>query len=126
MEAKPMNEAQANALESILGGEAWHKPGLGWVVTVNRSDGAIIQFTDAGVTEYPDDAALDADKPTKAIELCTDSDDEGWWVIVDYRGNVIYRDPDTASGWRWQQDAEHEAAGLKSRTGDSYSVRRLE
>ena len=121
-----MNEAQANALESILGGEAWQKPGLGWVVTVSRSDGAIIQFTDAGVTEYADDAALDADKPTKAIKLSTDFEEEGWWVIVDDHGNVMYRDPDTKSGWRWQQEAEHEAAGLKSRTGDSYLVRRLD
>lgn len=121
-----MNEKQAKVLEAVLGGEAWQKPDEGWVVTVNRSDGAIIQFTDAGVTEYPDDAALDADKPTTKIELCTDYDDAGRWVIVDHQGNVMYRDPDTQSGWRWQQEAEHEAAGLKSRTGDSYSVRRLE
>lgn len=121
-----MNEKQAKILETILGGEAWQKPGEGWVVTVNRGDGAVIQVTDAGVAEYADDAALDAGKPVKTIELSTDYDDEGWWVIVDQQGNVMYRDPDTESGWRWQQEAAHEAAGLKSRTGDSYSVRRLE
>lgn len=121
-----MNEKQAKILESTLGGEAWQKPGEGWVVTVNRGDGAIVQFTDAAIAEYADDAALDADSPTKTIKLSTDADDEGWWVIVDQHGNVMYRDPETESGWRWQQEAEHEASGLKSRTGDSYSVRRIE
>lgn len=126
MGAPAMNERQAKALEAVLGGEAWQKPGDGWVVTVNRSDGAVIQFTDAAVTEFADDAALDADKPMKAIKLSTDYDDEGRWVIVDRQGKVMYRDPDTMSGWRWKQEAEYEAAGLKSRTGDSYSVRRLD
>jgi hypothetical protein len=120
-----MNEKQAKILEVVLGGEAWQMPGEGWVVTVNRSDGAIIKFTDAVVSEYSNNAALEADTPTNTIELSTDSDDEGWWVLVDHQGEVMYRDPETASGWRSQQEAEHEAAGLKSRTGDLYSVRKL-
>jgi hypothetical protein len=77
------------------------------------------------VSEYPDDDALNVDQPTNTIEFSTDSDDEGWWVIVDHQGNIMYREAETESGWRWQQDAAHEAAGLRSRTGESYSVRRL-
>lgn len=115
--ADDMHEKQAKILEPILGGEAWQKPSECWVVTVNRGDDAIVQFTDAAMAEYADDAALDADSPTKTIELSTD---------VDQQGNMVYRDPETESGCRWQQEAEHDASGLKSRTGDSYSVRRLE
>jgi hypothetical protein len=86
----------------------------------------LYSITDAGVTEYADDDALDSNSPVKTIELSTDRDDEGWWVVVDQQGNVMYRDPDTESGWRWQQEAENEASGLSSRTGESYSVRRLQ
>lgn len=121
-----MNESQARQLESILGGEAWQKPNEGWVVTVSRGDGGIVMVTESGITEYASDEALDSDQPTAVIPLSTDSDDEGWWVVVDEQGNAMYRDAATQSGWRWKEEAEQEARGLQSRTGDRFAVRRLE
>jgi hypothetical protein len=115
-----MNETQAEALANIVGGEAWQSGGGIWVVTVNRDDGSLVVFSGDAVCEYADDEAIDEGRASKSILL---TDDDQWWVISDKDGNVIYRDARLEVGWRTQDEAEHEARGLASRTGERYLVR---
>ncbi len=115
-----MNELQAEALATIVGGEAWQSGGRIWLVTLNREDGKLIVFSGDAVCEYADDAAFDAGRAAKTITL---TNDDQWWVISDKDGNIIYRDPRLEVGWRTQDEAEHQARGLASRTGERYLVR---
>lgn len=121
-----MNERQATVMAAIVGGEAWQRSGDGWVVTVERRDGSIVQLTDSDVRVFADDAALQAGSPVQTIALVDDEDDDGSWVVADSAGELIYLDVNTESGWRCREDAEHEAAGLSSRTGERFTVRRLD
>ena len=54
------------------------------------------------------------------------SGDEEWWVVMDTSGNVIHRNPELKTGWRFREEAEHEASGPQSRTGERFFVKNLE
>ena len=51
-------------------------------------------------------------------------EDRDFWVIADTEGNVLYKDAELEIGWPDEYEAEHEARGLQSRTGEQYVVRR--
>ncbi len=115
-----MDQKAAERLASIFGGEAWERKG-DWVVTTYQEDGAIALISASGVALFEDEAALDADQPTSAVDLEIPDASERW-VLVDRKGNVFYENSELELGWRNEEDAEHEADGLRSRTGDRYSV----
>jgi hypothetical protein len=115
-----MNQKQAELLAKAVGGDAWQSGGGVWVVTLNREDGHLVVFSGEAVCEYENDEAFDAGRPLRTILLTTD---ERSWVICDDEGNVIYRDPELSLGWRTEEEAEHEARGIASRTGERFVVR---
>lgn len=119
-----MNELRAEALANIFGGEAWDSGGGIWLAAYWRGDGKYIVFSGDAVCEYESEEAFDNGKPSNTIILA--SGDEEWWVVMDSAGNVIYRNPDLNSGWRFREEAEHEASGLQSRTGEQFFVKRLD
>lgn len=118
-----MNERQANALAEIFSGEAWDSGGGLWLAAYWRGDGKYIVFSGDAVCEYETEEDFDAANATNAIVLA--SGDEEWWVVIDASGNVIHRDPDLKTGWRFREEAEHEASGLQSRTGERFFVKEL-
>lgn len=119
-----MNEQQAEALANIFSGEAWDSGGGTWLAAYWRGDGKYIVFSGDAVCEYATEEDFDAGKSAKCLTLA--SGDEEWWVIRDDEGNTFYRDESLKTGWRSREDAEHEAAGLQSRTGDKYFAMELE
>ncbi len=110
-----MDEAQAKALAKAIGGEEWQSGGGIYVVALRRPDGSIVVFSDDAVAEYPDDDAFDAGTPTTSILLRDDPTE--YWVIQDEEGGVMLADPDHGRGWPSEEEAEHEARGIQSRTG---------
>lgn len=110
-----MNEQQAEALAKAVGGESWQSGGDIYIVALRRPDGTIVVFSDDMVAEYPDDDAFDSAKPTTSILLRDDPTE--YWVIQDEEGMVMLADPDHGRGWPSEEDAEHEARGIASRTG---------
>jgi hypothetical protein len=115
-----MEQKQAELLARVVGGDAWQSGGGVWVVTINREDGRVVVFSGEAVCEYEDDEAFDQGRALNTILLTTD---ERSWVICDGEGNVFYRDDELEVGWRSEEEAEHEARGLASRTGERYLVR---
>ena len=120
-----MNEQQATAIADALGGEAWQSGGGMWVVTINRSDGKLIGITDDAICMYADDTAFDRGEASDLIELNAGIGDDSRWVVQDAEGDVFYRNPDMKVGWRSEEEAEHEARALQSRTGTRCFVREL-
>lgn len=116
-----MTEKQAETLAAIVGGEAWQSGGGVWLVTVNRDDGRLVVFSGDSVCEYESDDAFDEGRASNTILLGEDRD---FWVIADTEGNVLYKDAELEIGWPDEYEAEHEARGLQSRTGEQYVVRR--
>jgi hypothetical protein len=110
-----MDERQAEALAKAVGGEAWQSGGGIYVVALRRPDGSIVVFSDDVVAEYPDDEAFDAGQPSASIMLRDDPTE--YWVIQDEEGGVMLADPDHGRGWASEEEAEHEARGIQSRTG---------
>lgn len=106
-----MDEAQAKA----LGGEEWQSGGGIYVVALRRPDGFIVVFSDDAVAEYANEEAFDAGTPTTSILLRDDPTE--YWVIQDEEGMVMLADPDHGRGWPSEEEAEHEARGIQSRTG---------
>ena len=119
-----MNEEQANALAEIFSGEAWNSGGGIWLAAYWRGDGKYIVFSGDVVCEYDSEEAFD--KCTASNSLILASGDEEWWVLMDTKGNTIYRNPDLKTGWRFREDADREAAGLQSRTGERFFSKELE
>jgi hypothetical protein len=119
-----VNEQQANALAEIFGGEAWNSGGGIWLAAYWRGDGKYIVFSGDAVSEYESEDAFDQAKASNTLVLA--SGDEEWWVLMDSNGNVIYRDLNFKTGWRSREEAEHEALGLQSRTGERFFVRELD
>ncbi len=115
-----MDEKKAEALAAIVGGEAWQSGGDTWLVTVNRADGSLVVFSGDAVCEYENDTAFDRAEARNTILL---GEDDPRWVISDKEGNVFYQHDSLELGWRYRQEAEHEARGLTSRTGERYLVR---
>ena len=119
-----MNEQQANALAEIFSGEAWNSGGGIWLAAYWRGDGQYIVFSGDAVCEYDSEEDFDAAKASKMLLLA--SGEEEFWVVVDSKGSVMYRDADLKTGWRFQEEAEHEAKGLTSRTGERFFAERLD
>jgi hypothetical protein len=119
-----MNEAQANAIAEIFSGEAWNSGGGTWLAAYWRGDGKYIVFCGDAVCEYKSEEDFDAAKANNTFVLA--SGDEEWWVVMDSKGNVIYRDSNLKTGWRSREEAEHEASGFQSRTGERFFVRELD
>lgn len=119
-----MNEQQANALAEIFSGEAWDSGGGIWLAAYWRGDGKYIVFSCDAVCEYVSEEAFD--NSTASSTLILASGDEDWWVVSDAKGNVIYRNADLKTGWRSREEAEHEASGFQSRTGERFFATELE
>lgn len=118
-----MDERTANQLAALVGGEAWQSGGGIWLVTVTRDDGALVVFSGDAICEYENDAAFDAGKASKMVATTIPEADD-LYVIVDRQGTVFYRDNAMERGWRYQEDAEHEARGLESRGEGHFRVLR--
>lgn len=119
-----MNEQQANALADIFSGEAWDSGGGIWLAAYWRGDGKYMVFSGDAVCEY--DSEEDFDNSSASNMLLLASGDEEWWVVSDSKGQVLYRNPDFKTGWRSREDAEHEASGFQSRTGERFFVKELD
>ena len=64
-----MDEAKAEALAKLLGGETWQSGGDVWLVLIRRADGKIVAISDEVVCEYADEEALGTGEPGVAIGL---------------------------------------------------------
>jgi len=116
-----MNQATANQLAAIVGGEPWMSGGNIWLVTVTRQDGAIVVFGDGSICEYADDDAFERGKAMSSIDIeILDADD--LYVISDMKGGIIYNDPAMKRGWRYQEDADHEVDAMVSRGMGTFAV----
>ncbi|MGE3109704.1 MAG: hypothetical protein AB7N65_11210 [Vicinamibacterales bacterium] len=116
-----MDQRTAEHLAAIVGGEAWQSGGGIYLVTVTRDDGSLVVFSGDAVCEYESDEAFDAGRAAKTI-LLNIPETEDLYVIVDIEGNVFYQDDAMERGWRYQEEAEHEARGLESRGEGRFSV----
>lgn len=116
-----MDERTAEQLAVLVGGEAWQSGGGIWLVTVNREDGSLVVFSADAVCEYENDETFDAGRASKTIFL-TIPETEDLYVIVDLEGNVFYQDNAMERGWRYEEDARHEARALESRGEGRFSV----
>lgn len=116
-----MDERTAAQLASIVGGEAWQSGGGIWLVTVNRDDGTLVVFSGDAICEYESDEAFDAARASKTI-LMTVPETQDLYVIVDLKGTVFYQDNAVERGWRYEEDAMHEARALESRGEGRFSV----
>lgn len=64
-----MNEEQANAVATALGGETWQSGGDIWLVLIHRADGRLVVISDELVGEYESQEAFDDAKPAASIFL---------------------------------------------------------
>ena len=116
-----MDERTAEQLATIVGGEAWQSGGGIWLVTVNRDDGSLVVFSGDAICEYENDEAFDAGQASKSI-LLTIQENDDLYVLVDLKGTVFYQDNAMERGWRYEEDALHEARALESRGEGQFSV----
>jgi hypothetical protein len=116
-----MDQKTAEQLATIMGGEAWQSGGGIYLVTVNQSDGSLVVFSGDAICEYENDEAFDAGKASKTIFLSV-PEAEDLYVIVDLNGNVLFMDNAMERGWRFEEDALHEARALESRGEGRFSV----
>jgi len=116
-----LDERTAEQLAAIVGGEAWQSGGGMYLVTVNRDDGSLVVFSGGSICEYDNDEAFDASRASKTI-LLTFPETEELYVIVDLKGNVYYLDNKMERGWRYEEDAIHEARAWESRGEGRFSV----
>jgi len=116
-----MDERTAEQLAALVGGEAWQSGGGIYLVTVNRDDGSLVVFSGDAICEYENDAAFDAGRASQTIFLNIPETEE-LYVIVDLEGNVFYQDNAMERGWRYEEDALHEARSLESRGEGRFSV----
>lgn len=110
-----MNHVMADALAAAVGGEAWDVDGGAFVVAIRRPDGSLVVFAADEVREYEDDDAFDSGRASATIRLRDDPSE--YWVIQDEEGGVMLADPDHGRGWSSEEEAQHEARGIQSRTG---------
>jgi hypothetical protein len=116
-----MDERTAEQLAVLVGGEAWQSGGGIWLVTVNRDDGSLVVFSADSICEYENDEAFDAGQAARTIVLPI-PETEDLYVLVDLKGNVFYHDSAMERGWRYEEDALHEARALESRGEGRFSV----
>ncbi len=116
-----MNEEQAKALASIVGGEAWNSGGGIWLVTVHREDGSLIVFSGDAICEYEDEEAFDECRALNTIVLAV-PDLGHLYVLVDLDGDVFFENEALRLGWRYEEEARREARALESRGEGRYQV----
>ena len=116
-----MDERTAEQLAAIVGGESWDSGGGVHLVTVTRDDGSLVVFSGDAICQYQNDEAFDAGRALKTIQVGIPEADE-LFVIVDLKGNVFYRDAAMERGWRYKEEAQHEARALESRGEGRFSV----
>jgi hypothetical protein len=118
-----MTEEQARSIADVFSGEAWMGEGQQWLAAYWRGDGKYIVFSADSVSEYASEEDFDAAKAVNSLLLA--SGDEEWWIVMDADGGAIYRHPELKAGWRFREEAEQEARGLQSRTGERFFVKEL-
>lgn len=64
-----MDEDQANAVATALGGEAWQSGGDIWLVICRRSDGRLVVISDESICEYANDESLELGKADTTMFL---------------------------------------------------------
>lgn len=64
-----MNEEQANAVATALGGETWQSGGDIWLVLLRRRDGHIVAISEDVVCEYENEDALAEGVSLRSISL---------------------------------------------------------
>lgn len=116
-----MDERTAEQLAAIVGGEAWQSGGGIYVVTVHRDDGKLVVLSGDAVCEYESEEAFDAGQASSTVYL-TIPETEDLYVIVDLKGNVYFLDDKMERGWRYEEDAQHEARAWESRGEGKFSV----
>ncbi|GMV25569.1 MAG: hypothetical protein AMXMBFR58_16000 [Phycisphaerae bacterium] len=116
-----MDEQTAEHLAAIVGGESWQSGGGIYVVTVYRDDGSLVVFSGDAISEYESDEAFDAGHASKVVMVSIPETDD-LYVIVDLKGSVYYRDDKMERGWRYEEDALHEARAWESRGEGRFSV----
>jgi len=116
-----MDEQTAKQLAAIVGGEAWQSGGGIWLVAIHNDDGTIVVLSGDSVCEYESEEAFDESRPSKTILLGIPESGD-LYVIVDLEGTVYYLDSALRRGWRYEEDAQHEAAGVQSRLGGHFMV----
>ncbi len=84
-------------------------------MAIRRPNGSIVVFSEDLVAEYADDEAFDAGQARASILLRDDPTE--YWVVQDEEGGVILADSLHGRGWAQEEDAEHEAMAVQSRTG---------
>ena len=116
-----MDKQTADQLAVIVGGESWEESDGNYVVSVYRDDGSIIFFSGESIVEFENDKAFESQNATQKLALAIPNRDE-LFVLVDAQGTVLFNDNSMERGWRYREDAEHEARGLQSRGEGSFSV----
>lgn len=116
-----MDERTAEKLAVLVGGEAWQSGGGIYVVTVHRDDGSLVVFSGDAICEYENDQAFDAGRASNTI-LLNIPETEDRYVVVDLKGSVFYQDNAMECGWRYEEDALHEARALESRGEGRFTV----
>lgn len=116
-----MDEQTAEHLAAIVGGESWQSGGGLYLVTVHRDDGSMVVFSGDAISEYDNEEAFDAGRASKVIMSSIPETDE-LYVIVDLNGSVYYLDDKMERGWRFEEDALHEARAWESRGEGRFTV----
>jgi hypothetical protein len=115
-----MDKKTAEQLEALVGGEAWERDGA-WVVSAYQEDGTIVLFTGEQVLQFADDKALDENRPMGTVNVSVPSADD-LYVLVDAKGNVLYKSAELERGWLHEEDARQEARALQSRGEGKFQV----
>ncbi len=108
-----MEERQAEAIANALGGESWQSGGGVYVVVIRKPGGRLVVISEERVAEYASEEDFDAGNADTSIALIDDPTE--YWVVQDEEGAVFFEH--TLRGWPDEEDAEHEARYLQSRTG---------
>lgn len=64
-----MDESKAKSLAGALGGDAWQSGGNIWLVTVRRTDGALVVFSGDAACEYETEEAFEEGRAANTILL---------------------------------------------------------
>jgi hypothetical protein len=64
-----MTESEAQAVATVIGGDAWNSGGGIQLVVIERPDGRVVAISDEAVCEYADRDALMHSQPSNSIML---------------------------------------------------------
>lgn len=62
-----MNEKQAKAVATALGGDPWQSGGGIWVVVIRRTDGRLVVISGDAVCEYEDESSFDRSEASTSV-----------------------------------------------------------